>query len=339
MKPSLLTTIGGLAFAGLFAIPAFTAQQERDKPGSRSPTTKQDRTRLDTEFPSMVSFRVRRDSEVPGSAAAKRYTTSELRFDLRKESSLDIAARQAGHTTLLLEVSSPAMPGDDRLGQAPERRTVPARPAWANTASYRLMVDDAGRIVRMETLGAEKTDPKTDPNTNELTGPLASFDEKHLKCDLAIILGTGLQQLPLEKGMTYHVTPAYVESKPAEAAAKKPAGVEEYVLKFEAVQAAIPALGAADKEAKEAAFLVLSAEHDAPPGHAAGQAPGKLSAEATLGRATYSLADGLVTRFEVRPQATPMEPKEIPRKADKGPSENTSKLVSHERLTIERVSR
>jgi hypothetical protein len=287
MKPILVLVPAGLA--GLVVLDASAA------PPSAASVWPQDKARLELELPRKASFRVQRARVVaPGGVDAPGAgvpvgIASDVRYDLRRQS---VTTSEPGHgpwTTFLLDVigldeRAPvgrlgAIQGDGELPEA-------SAPAETLLGRLRIQVDERGHILRLEDLATFSGDADDALHAASLAG----LDPLRLQSDLAILLGTGLHDHELREGMPYElVTPpsADAEADGAEAG---------FVLRFDGVRAALPVAGAGSVDAKEAAFIVLA------PDAAASASDDPSVAEGRLGRAVYSLRDGLVTRFELQPR-------------------------------------
>jgi hypothetical protein len=301
MNTNLMTSVAVLAIMGL-------APEERDLQAGEG---KQSEAQLELDVPRAISFRVQRVSYVAsdadqqrddvaggGGAAAQLGVADELRFDFRTQS---ITTSKPAHEvlrTLVLDIWEMEQGGVTSSVEAGSDRPEPSPQNEHHRARLQIQVDDDGRVVRLEDLGAA-------------LDAAVGLERQQWQRELAIILGTGLHDKVLHKSHLYEVS---VET--AVANGESSDSTAAYALRFEALQAAVPTVGASDREGKEAAFTVLPAKD------AAGRDSGETSSNTTnaLGRAVYSVDDGLVVRFEARPRLS-------------GPLD-----VQRQGLTIERLS-
>lgn len=315
MRSALHTAFGGLALAGLLAAPSFSKQEvrrQKERPlGEGAAQVGEQEQELDLTLGSeTISFRVTRGGPpiaVPTGAADARDgagvrpagARDELRIDLRAQAGI-----QTGALQLTVEVSraGAALDAGSSRG-ADARQDVPAgregKPAAdrggavGDTTTYKVALDADGRIRSVQKTGG---------------GEL--LDEQHLRCSLAVILGSGLHADPLQKGRVYPIAEgASVLSASAADASAGPTGElgagKDLALRFEGLRDRV-----GGPRGQDAGFTVLADEGAG--AHGVGRAQdGKPAAREgermTIGTATYSTDDGLVQRFEVRPQPTSLQ--------------------------------
>jgi len=263
-----------------------------------------------------------------------RYTLRPQRASQQGQTLVQVEVAQGGMHHFGDRPSAPAGGGlqDDEVGQTPDR-PVASNPQGASQAiaSFQIVLDADGRIVRME-----KAQPGAANESGRKDATALGADEKRWRSDLALILGTGLHARPLQPGQVYQVGDASSMSKaPVEASAPK-SGAEAgaFALRFERVQSASsapvgrpqegesdPSAGTAKTATKgEASFSVVAMDAAGAAGAGLDQPGRTTGAEgdeeardaregeqiggirgSSIGRASYSLADGLVLRFDVRP--------------------------------------
>lgn len=262
----------------------------------------------------------------------------ELRFELRPQRS-----SQQGQKLIQVDVSR-----SNGLGAVGGKSGQAGSSASGDSlTSFQALVDDQGNIVRLERsraganeggaaagetghAGESGQGGQAGGSKSAATGgEYGGLDENELRCDLALILGSGLHAQALQKGDVYEVGKA--GARPIEASAPRNDGLQGasgFALRFEGVR---EGLGAATgnesnqpgmNETKSAAnFTVLPSganKNAAGMGHETGdtgkeqgkpekelggaaQGMGAEMTKGSIGNATYSLGDGLVVRFEARP--------------------------------------
>ncbi len=329
MRSALHTAFGGLALAGLLAAPSFSKQEVRrqqEKPlgggaAQGAAQVGEQEQELDLTLGSeTISFRVTRGGApiaVPTGAADARDgagprptgAREELRFDLRAQAGI-----QTGALQLTVEVSragaaldAGSAPGAEARKDVPAGREDKSAPAaerggaLGDATTYKIALDADGRIRSVQKTGGE-----------------ALLDEQHLRCSLAVILGSGLHAEPLERGRVYPIAEgaSVLSAGAADASAGRTGqfgGGKDLALRFEGLRDRV-----GGPRGQDAGFTVLADEGAAAHGAALGAGRAQDGRPATtpstregermtIGTATYSTADGLVQRFEVRPQPTSLQ--------------------------------